>query len=316
MPPQRALAAAGRWDLVQAVIAHGGSRQVASDLGWVPAPRWVGRHLTALDALADELRAFCADAGTPVDMPTYAALRAAGRDDLAAAVARHGGGAAVAARLGLTLRRSPRGRWAARAAAVAELRAFIRKREPRAAARKCLPTRTELEVSAHARSFFVACRMLRLPGSQPLPPSLPLPQAAGRFDLVYALARHGRRPLAVTLRVRRERERGAKRCFADARAFAHTLRLRSQAAWRDYCRSGARPSDVPSDPYHAYADAGWAGWPDFLGYVSRKRSKAAAMPPAPPAEEEEETAALRNDVLEGFEGWSLAARGRALHASR
>jgi hypothetical protein len=146
MPPQRTLAAAGRWDLVQAVIAHGGSRQVASDLGWVPAPRWVGRHLTALDALADELRAFCADAGTPGDMPTYAALRGAGREDLAAAVARHGGGAAVAARLGLTLRRSPRGRWAARAAAVAELRAFIRKREPRAAARKCLPTRTELEV--------------------------------------------------------------------------------------------------------------------------------------------------------------------------
>jgi hypothetical protein len=127
------------------------------------------------------------------------------------------------------------------------------------------------------------------------------------------MARHGRRPLAASLRLRRERERGAKRSFVDARAFARTLRLRSQAAWRAFCRSGARPADVPSDPYHAYADAGWAGWPDFLGYAPL-RIYAAAAPAAPPAGKE--TTAHRDDVLEGFEGWSLAARGRALHAQQ
>ena len=49
-----------------------------------------------------------------------------------------------------------------------------------------------------------------------------------------------------------------------------------------YSASGARPPDVPGDPARAYADAGWAGWPDFLGYPSRMRRRAAAQEPPPP----------------------------------
>ena len=60
-------------------------------------------------------------------------------------------------------------------------------------------------------------------------------QAAGRADLVYALNRHGRRPLAAALRLRPARVRCAKRSFAEARDFARSLRLGSQPAWRDWC---------------------------------------------------------------------------------
>jgi hypothetical protein len=275
MPPQRALVAAGRWDLVQAVVAYGGSRAVAEELGWTAAPRWAGRHLASPDALEDELRRFCADAGEVGMMPTFAALRDAGRDDLASAVSRHGGAAAVAARLSLQLRRSPRGRWVAPAAGMLELRAFLRKRAPERAAKRTLPTRTELQVCTR-RACAVACLLACTAGADAHAAS-GTTQAAGRPDLIYVLSRHGRAPLAKALRLAPQRRRGVKRPFAAAREFARALRLRSQAEWREYCRSGARPDDVPADPYHAYVDEGWQGWPDFLG--SRARIPAGAVLP-------------------------------------
>ena len=55
------------------------------------------------------------------------------------------------------------------------------------------------------------------------------------------------------------------RSFKKARAFVHTLRLRSVPEWFDYCRSGKRPSDIPSNPNLDYAKLGWASWGDWLG---------------------------------------------------
>jgi 3-mercaptopyruvate sulfurtransferase SseA len=53
--------------------------------------------------------------------------------------------------------------------------------------------------------------------------------------------------------------------FAKARAFVHRLGLKSAAEWRDYCKSGNKPADIPSHPYQTYSGKGWMGWGDWLG---------------------------------------------------
>ena len=58
------------------------------------------------------------------------------------------------------------------------------------------------------------------------------------------------------------------RPFRKARAFARTLRLNSRAEWSAYCQSGKKPDDIPSAPHHTYAESGWSGMSDSLGYAS------------------------------------------------
>jgi superfamily II DNA or RNA helicase len=55
------------------------------------------------------------------------------------------------------------------------------------------------------------------------------------------------------------------RSFKEARAFARSLGLKSSTAWFDYCRSGAKATDIPYSPRLTYAKAGWAGYGDWLG---------------------------------------------------
>src|SRR5262249_50808091 len=55
------------------------------------------------------------------------------------------------------------------------------------------------------------------------------------------------------------------RPFEDARAFVRDLGLKSAVEWTDYCKSGKKPDDIPSSPEYIFADAGWAGWGDWLG---------------------------------------------------
>jgi superfamily II DNA or RNA helicase len=55
------------------------------------------------------------------------------------------------------------------------------------------------------------------------------------------------------------------RPFNEAREFVHNLGLKSKTDWREYLKSGEAPSDIPSTPALMYADAGWAGWADWLG---------------------------------------------------
>jgi len=239
MPPLAALAAAGRWDLYNAVRLHGGARAVREALGWDCARRGAGRELANLPALAEAVREAARAAGAARGaMPTTAQLLAADRADVLAALVARGGLAACAARLGLATQRSARGRWrSAEAAAAAlgeHLRAAGRRKGGRAAAQR-LPTQAAL-------------------------------RAAGRADLAYALQRHGARAMAERLQLPRGRERGGKRAFAEARSFARALALGSQREWRAWSRGGERPLDIPADPYTAYRASGWMGWPDWLGY--------------------------------------------------
>ncbi|XRA98840.1 methyltransferase domain-containing protein [Pycnococcus provasolii] len=70
---------------------------------------------------------------------------------------------------------------------------------------------------------------------------------------------------AVNQKARRE-----FRSFEDARAYVHTLGLKSHEEWHAWRASGARPHDIPSNPYHEYASSGWLSYGDFLGYAVGK----------------------------------------------
>ncbi len=58
---------------------------------------------------------------------------------------------------------------------------------------------------------------------------------------------------------------GQYRSFDEARAFVRGLSFKSATDWRDYCASGKRAADIPSNPNKAYARAGWLSWGDWLG---------------------------------------------------
>jgi superfamily II DNA or RNA helicase len=62
------------------------------------------------------------------------------------------------------------------------------------------------------------------------------------------------------------------RSFKDARAFVRSLKLKNGKEWFVYAKSGKRPHDIPASPRSAYADAGWAGWGDWLGIERQWRS--------------------------------------------
>ncbi len=60
------------------------------------------------------------------------------------------------------------------------------------------------------------------------------------------------------------------RSFDEARAFAHTLGLKGQTEWFQFCKGkfsdkGELPSDIPVTPHRIYAGKGWAGMGDWLG---------------------------------------------------
>jgi hypothetical protein len=53
--------------------------------------------------------------------------------------------------------------------------------------------------------------------------------------------------------------------FSDAKTFVHSLNLKSQKEWREYCSSGKKPDDIPSNPEWYYKNKGWISWGDWLG---------------------------------------------------
>jgi 3-mercaptopyruvate sulfurtransferase SseA len=53
--------------------------------------------------------------------------------------------------------------------------------------------------------------------------------------------------------------------FTEARAFVHSLGLKTRDEWVAYCRSGKKPADIPTNPNQTYAKTGWAGMGDWLG---------------------------------------------------
>ncbi len=58
--------------------------------------------------------------------------------------------------------------------------------------------------------------------------------------------------------------------FKFAREYARSLKLSSQAEWRDFCSSKKMLADIPKSPDLAYKNKGWISWNDWLdhGYIA------------------------------------------------
>ena len=60
--------------------------------------------------------------------------------------------------------------------------------------------------------------------------------------------------------------------YDEARDFVRALGLKSTKEWLDYCRSGKRLLNIPSNPQKAYAGKGWTNRRDWLGTGNTKNS--------------------------------------------
>ncbi len=159
MPTQQMLHCAGRHDLMRGIQVHGGVGATGDRLGLAHRGRRKPHGYWQDPANVDrELLAFVAQHGQQGAMPTQQLMVQAGRADLALAIARSGGQRAVAERMGLLpadTRRAP-GYW------------------------------TDLANLARELAVFVA-----QPGRPPRMPARAELLAAGRYDLTYAVQRHG-----------------------------------------------------------------------------------------------------------------------------
>jgi len=54
------------------------------------------------------------------------------------------------------------------------------------------------------------------------------------------------------------------RSFIDARAFVQKLELKTSRTWKEYCKSGKKPDNIPSNPNATYKKE-WKGYGDWLG---------------------------------------------------
>ena len=54
------------------------------------------------------------------------------------------------------------------------------------------------------------------------------------------------------------------RNFVNAKKYVHRLKLKNQGQWRNWCRFGRKPDDIPARPDNTYKEQ-WRGWGDWLG---------------------------------------------------
>lgn len=53
--------------------------------------------------------------------------------------------------------------------------------------------------------------------------------------------------------------------FEEAREFVRKLKLKGYKEWRQYIKSGKKPSYIPANPSRYYKNKGWTNFIDFLG---------------------------------------------------
>ncbi|MGH9987245.1 MAG: integrase repeat-containing protein, partial [Nitrososphaeraceae archaeon] len=54
------------------------------------------------------------------------------------------------------------------------------------------------------------------------------------------------------------------RPFGESKTFVHTLALKSSNGWKEWCKSGEKPNDIPANPPRTYKEQ-WISWGDWLG---------------------------------------------------
>jgi hypothetical protein len=63
--------------------------------------------------------------------------------------------------------------------------------------------------------------------------------------------------------------------FKKARAFVHTLELKTGEEWKRYCKGEIPgepplPENIPNAPQVVYTGKGWISWPDWLGTAKQR----------------------------------------------
>ena len=53
--------------------------------------------------------------------------------------------------------------------------------------------------------------------------------------------------------------------FEEARSFVRKLGLNGEHQWREYCKSGKKPNNIPYHPERSYKNKGWISFGDFFG---------------------------------------------------
>ena len=66
--------------------------------------------------------------------------------------------------------------------------------------------------------------------------------------------------------------------FEEGLAFVRSLQLSSEAAWHIWCKSGARPPNLPANPGHIYKHTGWRGWGHWLAPSASATAKPSRAP--------------------------------------
>ena len=67
--------------------------------------------------------------------------------------------------------------------------------------------------------------------------------------------------------------------FDEALRAARQLRLVSEQEWRLWCRTGARPANMPACPDKVYVHDGWMGWVHWLYHANLGPAPAPAVAP-------------------------------------
>jgi hypothetical protein len=58
--------------------------------------------------------------------------------------------------------------------------------------------------------------------------------------------------------------------FNEAKPFVSTMKLKNAKEWEMYCKSGNKPSDIPTTSNIVYKNKGWVSFIDWLGGKSQK----------------------------------------------
>lgn len=53
--------------------------------------------------------------------------------------------------------------------------------------------------------------------------------------------------------------------FNEAKSFVHNLGLTKNVEWKEYCKSGKKPKNIPKIPHIVYKNSGWISYGDWLG---------------------------------------------------
>ncbi|KAG0600498.1 hypothetical protein M758_11G039200 [Ceratodon purpureus] len=182
MPRARTLRKMGRFDLHNAIMMHGGYKEVAQQLGRMI----IGRR--EVKDLESEIQEFMRDHNLSL-FPKPSQLLAENRDDLLVAVREQGGVVAVAKKMGLRAQRNGKGRWKNVEEAAEAMKAYILENLLDSYSESAKDRGEAIWTDAREKN------LLRMPKQADI-------LKDGRRDLRYALQKYGQEAIADRLGIK------------------------------------------------------------------------------------------------------------------